>query len=56
MWVCPKCGREFRRTNQGHYCGEPPETVLEYIKADSGYNKCCYSGCAGAHIMEYAYL
>jgi len=33
MWVCPKCGREFRRTNQGHYCGEPPETVLEYIKA-----------------------
>ena len=35
MWVCPKCGREFRRTNQGHYCGEPPETVLEYIKAQA---------------------
>lgn len=33
VWVCPKCGREFRRTNQGHYCGKPPKTVMEYIKA-----------------------
>lgn len=33
MWVCPKCGREFKRTNQGHYCGEAPKTVLEYIKS-----------------------
>lgn len=32
MWVCPKCGREFKRTNQGHYCGKAPETVLEYIE------------------------
>jgi len=31
MWVCPKCGREFKKTNQGHYCGEAPKTVLEYI-------------------------
>lgn len=31
MWVCPKCGREFKRINQGHYCGKAPETVLEYI-------------------------
>lgn len=31
MWICPKCGREFKRTNQGHYCGKVPETVLEYI-------------------------
>ena len=31
MWTCPKCGREFERTNQGHYCGEAPKTVLEYI-------------------------
>ncbi len=29
MWICPKCGREFKRTNQGHYCG----TVLEYINS-----------------------
>ena len=31
MWICPKCGREFKRTNQGHYCGKTPETVFEYI-------------------------
>ena len=31
MWTCPKCGSEFKRTNQGHYCGKAPETVLEYI-------------------------
>ena len=31
MWTCPKCGRTFKRTNQGHYCGKAPETVLEYI-------------------------
>ncbi len=31
MWKCPKCGREFERTNQGHYCGKAPKTVLEYI-------------------------
>ena len=31
MWICPKCGREFKRINQGHYCGKAPETVLEYI-------------------------
>lgn len=32
MWVCPKCGREFKRTNQGHYCGKAPVTVEEYIE------------------------
>ncbi len=31
MWQCPKCGREFKRTNQSHYCGKAPQTVLEYI-------------------------
>lgn len=31
MWICPKCGRQFERKNQGHYCGEAPKTVLEYI-------------------------
>ena len=35
MWICPKCGREFRRTNQSHYCGEAPGTVLEYIALQS---------------------
>lgn len=31
MWICPKCGRAFKRDNQDHYCGKAPETVLEYI-------------------------
>ena len=31
MWICPKCGREFKRINQGHYCGKAPESVDEYI-------------------------
>lgn len=35
MWVCPKCGREFKRTNQGHYCGDAPKTVLEYIESQA---------------------
>lgn len=32
MWTCPKCGREFKRTNQGHYCGKAPKDVSEYIE------------------------
>ena len=32
MWTCPKCGREFARTNQGHYCGKAPENTDEYIE------------------------
>lgn len=31
MWKCPKCNREFKRTNQSHYCGEAPKTIDEYI-------------------------
>ncbi len=31
MWQCPKCGREFAKQNQSHYCGEKPKTVDEYI-------------------------
>ena len=31
MWICPNCGREFKRTNQNHYCGEAPASVHEYI-------------------------
>ena len=37
MWICPKCGREFKRTNQGHYCGKAPQTVLEYIQSQPLY-------------------
>ena len=31
MWTCPNCGREFKRTNQSHYCGKTPASVDEYI-------------------------
>lgn len=31
MWKCPKCGREFKKKGQSHYCGEKPKTVDEYI-------------------------
>ena len=33
MWKCPKCGREFGRQGQDHYCGKAPETIDEYIAA-----------------------
>ncbi len=31
-WKCPKCGREFLRKDQPHYCGKP-RTVDEYIES-----------------------
>lgn len=31
MWKCPKCGREFKNTNQDNYCGAAPESIEEYI-------------------------
>ncbi|MBR2671334.1 MAG: DUF1801 domain-containing protein [Oscillospiraceae bacterium] len=31
-WKCPKCGREFSRQDQPHFCGKP-QTVDEYIEA-----------------------
>ena len=31
MWKCPKCGKEYKNTNQPHYCGEKPKTIDEYI-------------------------
>ena len=30
MWKCPKCGREFGRQDQDHYCVKP-QNVDEYI-------------------------
>ncbi|MCI8994797.1 MAG: hypothetical protein HFI31_13985 [Lachnospiraceae bacterium] len=33
MWICPKCGRAFKNTEQSHYCGKPPVTIEEYIAA-----------------------
>ena len=31
MWICPNCGREFKRVNQSHYCGKAPASIDEYI-------------------------
>ena len=31
LWKCPKCGREFKKKEQSHYCGEKPKTIDEYI-------------------------
>jgi uncharacterized protein YdhG (YjbR/CyaY superfamily) len=30
MWQCPECKREFKNTNQDHYCGKI-ETIDQYI-------------------------
>jgi len=30
MWQCPKCKREFKNTNQNHFCTKP-ESVNDYI-------------------------
>ena len=35
MWQCPKCGRTFKNTNQGHFCSEPSKTIDAYIAAQS---------------------
>ena len=32
MWKCPKCGREFSKKNQDHYCIKP-QTIDDYIAA-----------------------
>ena len=29
-WKCPKCGREFSRQDQAHFC-EKPKTIDDYI-------------------------
>ncbi|HEY8350429.1 MAG TPA: DUF1801 domain-containing protein [Clostridia bacterium] len=34
MWKCPKCGREFKKEGQHHFCGDASTmTVDEYIEA-----------------------
>lgn len=35
MWKCDKCGKEFKNTNQDHYCGEKPKTIDDYISMQS---------------------
>ena len=48
LWKCPRCGREFQKKGQSHYCGEKPKTkhiglypgpaaVEEFAEALKGY-------------------
>jgi len=32
MWECPKCKRQFKKTNQSHFCVKP-ENVEDYISS-----------------------
>ena len=34
MWICQKCGREFKNTDQTHYCGKV-ETIDQYISGQA---------------------
>ncbi len=34
VWKCPKCGREFGRQDQDHYCVKP-QSIDEYIAAQN---------------------
>lgn len=31
MWKCPICEREFKNTEQSHFCSVKPKTIDEYI-------------------------
>lgn len=31
MWKCPKCGKEFDKNQQNHFCGSKPQSIDEYI-------------------------
>jgi len=33
MWQCPKCGRDFKKTDQSHSCKDEIKTIDEYIAA-----------------------
>ncbi|MDF1520131.1 MAG: DUF1801 domain-containing protein [Brevefilum sp.] len=33
MWICTKCGRDFKSENQSHFCIDPPTTIDAYIAA-----------------------
>jgi uncharacterized protein YdhG (YjbR/CyaY superfamily) len=37
MWQCTKCGREFKNTNQSHYCGKSDTTIDAYIADQPGH-------------------
>lgn len=48
MWTCPKCGRDFKNTNQDHYCGKKPESIDEYIAGQTPEAQRCLEEVRGA--------
>ena len=47
MWVCPKCGRSFRRKDQDHYCGKAPDQRRYQVQHPGGQRE---------DLLEYAHL
>ena len=39
MWKCPKCDREFKKINQGHFCGAD-ESIDSYIDGQPEELRC----------------
>ncbi|MDR1570571.1 MAG: DUF1801 domain-containing protein [Oscillospiraceae bacterium] len=35
MWKCPECAREFKNIDQHHFCSNSPQSIGEYIAAQS---------------------
>lgn len=31
MYRCNRCGKEFSKENQKHFCSDPPTTIDQYI-------------------------
>lgn len=66
MWIRGKCGREFKRVNQGHFYGKTPGSIDEDISSQpqtaqrrlmqvrTGHTKRAAGG-PGAHIMGTTY-
>ncbi|HEV8115576.1 MAG TPA: DUF5655 domain-containing protein [Acidimicrobiales bacterium] len=45
-WVCPECGRQFGRTNQGHECA-PAMTVEEYFSTGPPFERPVFDAVMG---------
>ena len=45
MWKCPKCGREFKKKGQSHYCGEKPKTIQECELIQTCNLRACSDNC-----------
>ena len=53
MWKCPKCGREFSRQGQDHYCVKP-ETIDAYIEAQERISWSMPTYWKGRNLIHFA--